>query len=322
MSELPASYVYGKVIGRVIHAIADTASDSDDKPEARGAQGTVVFTPAETMRAVDDAIVLHESTEVKLDPSGHIVDAEDRPGVWLIAGQYTVQFRLQSGTIAKQTITVTTDNTAEHPLDLADIIGYQPPPTGVEVVTLVVPADGHDGQVLGFAGGSQVQWVDSGTVTWGTVDDKPTVFPPDAHTHPIGEVSGLQSVLDGLQPAGDYAAAEHTHSVADVTGLQSELDGLQPAGDYAPADHDHQIGDVVGLQGVLDGKQPVGDYAPQVHTHSISEVDGLQTELDGKQDAGSYVTGTGITEVRALTQAEYDAITPDPAVLYVITDAS
>lgn len=293
MGELPASYVFGKVVGRVIHAIADTASDSDDKPESRGAQGSVVFTPAETMRAVDDAIVLHEPTEVKLSPTGHIVDAEDRPGVWLIAGQYMVQFRLRSGTIAKQTITVTTDHTAEHPLDLADIIGYQPPPTGVEVVTLVVPADGHDGQVLGFAGGSQVQWVDSGTVTWGTVDEKPDVFPPETHTHPIGQVDGLQTVLDGLQPAGDYAAADHDHTISDVAGLQTALDGLQPAGDYAPA----------------------------VHTHTIGQVDGLQTALDGKQDAGSFVVGTGVAEVRALTQSEYDALTPDPSVLYVITDA-
>lgn len=32
------------------------------------------------------------------------------------------------------------------------------------------------------------------------------------------------------------------------------------------------------------------------------------------------VTGDGITDIVALTQAEYDALTPDPTTLYVVTD--
>ena len=38
-----------------------------------------------------------------------------------------------------------------------------------------------------------------------------------AHGHDISDVSGLQSALDGKQPAGSYAASTHTHTSANTT---------------------------------------------------------------------------------------------------------
>ena len=67
-----------------------------------------------------------------------------------------------------------------------------------------------------------------------------------AHTHAVGDVTGLQSALDDKQPKGSYATTTalteglagkankaHTHAVGDVTGLQSALDDKQPKGSYA-----------------------------------------------------------------------------------------
>lgn len=136
------------------------------------------------------------------------------------------------------------------------------------------------------------------------------------HVHPIADVTGLQTALDGkqptgsysltshdhsgvYQPVGDYAAEAHAHVIADVTGLQGELDGKQAAGSYAAASHNHDasyaavshghaIDDVTGLQVALDGKQAAGSYAAASHGHLIADVTGLQTELDGKQASGSY----------------------------------
>jgi hypothetical protein len=45
---------------------------------------------------------------------------------------------------------------------------------------------------------------------------------PLAHTHPISEITGLQTALDGK------AASSHTHTIANVTGLQTALDGKEP----------------------------------------------------------------------------------------------
>ena len=44
-----------------------------------------------------------------------------------------------------------------------------------------------------------------------------------SHTHPIGDVTGLQTALDGK------AAKVHSHDIADVTGLQTALDGKASA---------------------------------------------------------------------------------------------
>lgn len=84
----------------------------------------------------------------------------------------------------------------------------------------------------------------------------------------------------------------HSHVIGDVTGLQTALDGKQPVGTYAQQVHSHVISEVGGLQAALDGKQAAGSYAASSHTHSIANVTGLQSALDGKLAlAGGTVTG-------------------------------
>jgi hypothetical protein len=63
-----------------------------------------------------------------------------------------------------------------------------------------------------------------------------------------GTGSGLDAdLLDGNH-ASAFAAAVHTHVIGDVSGLQTALDGK------AATVHTHAIGDVTGLQTALDGK--------------------------------------------------------------------
>lgn len=62
---------------------------------------------------------------------------------------------------------------------------------------------------------------------WNNLVNVPATFPATAHTHPISDVTGLQTALDGKQAAGTYADASHTHTIANVTGLQTALDGKQ-----------------------------------------------------------------------------------------------
>jgi hypothetical protein len=57
---------------------------------------------------------------------------------------------------------------------------------------------------------------------WSVVQNKPATFPPSAHTHPISDVTNLQSSLDGKSPVG------HTHVISDVSNLQTTLDGKLP----------------------------------------------------------------------------------------------
>ena len=59
------------------------------------------------------------------------------------------------------------------------------------------------------------------SVPWTGVTDKPVTFTPTPHNHPVSEVTGLQSALDGK------ANSTHTHAISDVTGLQTALDSKQ-----------------------------------------------------------------------------------------------
>ena len=72
-----------------------------------------------------------------------------------------------------------------------------------------------EGNGNGWAG---IHFDSSVNVLWDDVGNKPTEFPPEAHTHIIAEVTGLQAELDDKTDIG------HSHVIADITDLQAELD--------------------------------------------------------------------------------------------------
>lgn len=57
-----------------------------------------------------------------------------------------------------------------------------------------------------------------GAPAWNDIADKPTAFPPSAHTHSGADVTGLSDALNGKANVG------HTHSPADIIGLPSGSD--------------------------------------------------------------------------------------------------
>ena len=63
-----------------------------------------------------------------------------------------------------------------------------------------------------------VMYETAGGVAWENVVGRPTEFPPEAHTHVIDDVTGLQTALDGK------ADTTHSHEIEDITGLQAALD--------------------------------------------------------------------------------------------------
>lgn len=96
---------------------------------------------------------------------------------------------------------------------------------------------------------------------WSEITDKPGTFPPSAHTHVIGDVTGLQTALDGK------ALLAHTHAIADVTGLQAALDSKAATS-------------AIPTWGTLAGKPST--FPPSAHTHIIADTTGLQAALDAK----------------------------------------
>jgi len=76
----------------------------------------------------------------------------------------------------------------------------------------------------------------------------------------------------------------HTHTIGQVTGLQTALDGKASTGHnhngvYSPVGHGHAVSDITNLQTLLDGK------AATSHTHGQGDITNLIADLSEKADA-------------------------------------
>lgn len=240
---LPTSVTFGKVVGRVIHLIADTAEDTDDKPQARAAIGRVVFAPKDVVRKTTEAdypaIVLHATETATLSGSGRILDAEGRQGIWLAAGVYTVTFEITGAPRAIPTfdIQVTTAHTDAAPLDLAKEAPYVAP-TGTLVQTVLIPSGGTTGQVLVRAADGQLAWANQSGGTGGTgsvasVNGKTgtvVLSAADVGAQPAGSYATLSggTVPDNQIPAS-IARDTEAQSYADAAKARANHTGTQPA---------------------------------------------------------------------------------------------
>lgn len=232
---LPSSFTWGKVVGRIIHAIADTDEDTDDKPQARAAVGKVHFTPKDTVQKTPSgsdyhAIVMQGRETATLSASGRILDAEGRQGIWLVSGVWTVSFEVEGGKVPAFDIEVNDTYTDLAPLDLATVAPYTPP-TGAVTQTMVVPAGASDGQVLTWdAAEGALAWEDAATgggteltsyVTQvETLADYPSTFPPDK--------SGLTKGDVGLGNVDNTPDADKPVSTATQTALDGKAGSSDP----------------------------------------------------------------------------------------------
>lgn len=62
-------------------------------------------------------------------------------------------------------------------------------------------------------------------VDWADVENKPSTFPPSAHTHPISDVTNLQTTLNGKLTASK-AATQANSTATDVAGLVADFNAL------------------------------------------------------------------------------------------------
>ncbi len=184
-----------------------------------------------------------------------------------------------------------------------------------------------------------------GTVYWGDVIDKPTVFPPNSHTHLWAEISDRPTTMtptahthlwaDITDKPVTFAPSAHTHDEY-LTG--SQANGLYQAIGTVPA-HTHIWADIVdkpttylppvmsgaGVGGarVGNGLRMVGEYL------TIRDGLGIKTNtttyaLDvDKVALDSWYVRNASGQSLILwkgTQTEYDAITTkDPNTVYFVT---
>lgn len=113
-----------------------------------------------------------------------------------------------------------------------------------------------------------------GSASWASLAGKPSTFPPDAHTHAEGEVTGLTAALAGKQP---LATVLTNTTAAFTTAQETKLAGVATAATANAAD------------------AALRDRATHTGAQAISTVTGLQTALDAKQ--ATLVSATNIKTV-------------------------
>lgn len=225
---LPVSYTFGKVVGRVVKAIADTSEDVDDKPQARPATGTVTFTPKETLRKVADdgsgqsVFVTAGPSVANLSSSGRILDGEGRQGIWLVTGEYRVSFQLgNNDKIEPFDILVQSTNDETNPLQLASAAPPDPGPN-TTVITYVLPTGGTTGQVMTKTAGG-AEWQDlpggggGGTGPAGPPGADGLGWTGGSYSGVTGQVTFTSD--DGLGfVTGDLRGAQGTQGIQGVPG--------------------------------------------------------------------------------------------------------
>ena len=138
--------------------------------------------------------------------------------------------------------------------------------------------------------------------------NKPTSFTPSAHTHVIGDVNGLQGVLDTKASTASLSAYATTSSLS--TALSEKYNN--PAGtttQYVRGDGslatfpvipsvNYPVTSVNSKTGAVVLSNTDVGAAATLHTHVISDITGLQTTLDNKASTSSlsgYVTNSALT---------------------------
>lgn len=130
-------------------------------------------------------------------------------------------------------------------------------------------------------------------------------------------VSGDQVIILDSEDSG---AAKLMTRANFVAGLSGGSVALADVTDWPAAVSVTEVGYLDGvtsaIQTQLNGK------AATSHTHTAANITDFSTAADARITASDKVSGTGVTDVVALTQTAYDALgTPDATTLYVITGA-
>ena len=186
--------------------------------------------------------------------------------------------------------------------------------------------------------------------TYASLTGKPTTFTPAAHTHTIGDVTGLQSSLDsklGVGASIPYSSLTGTPSIpaaqvnsdwTAVSGVSQVLNKptlatVATSGSYADLTNKPVIPSVnypvtsvnAKVAAVVLTNTDVG-AAASVHSHAISDVTGLQSSLDSKASAASLsgyaTTGALTTATTGLRKVETFLGTTDASGNFTITFAN
>lgn len=185
---------------------------------------------------------------------------------------------------------------------------------------LTIPAGGTAGQVIGkTADGYGWITVSGGISSWNDLTDKPSTFPPAAHTHAIGDVTGLENKLSEKissvngQVPNSSGAVTLPVATSKADGLMSaadkaKLDGLDTTGstgDMLKSVYDTNDDGIVDHAATADtvgatAAAQVADAVGKAHTHANKATLDKFGEANGKPTFDGAEIGGGSGTVKSV----------------------
>lgn len=298
----PPVVPFGFVTGRFALAVADTSRDEDHMPDFEPAKGEILFRPAaaKIVAQSPSRYISPLTVTCTLNPLGQVADANGLGGIWLVAGTYSVTFKLTGISVPAFDIVVTAEHTIAAPLDL---VQYAPTPiepsvkfvVNEQVYTETLAARdetlaARDEAVAAAAGGGTGAGIDDAatatTTTWSSskIDTSLAEKAAATHTHVTSQVTGLDAAL------ASKAATGHTHTASQVSDASTVGRNVLTAADAPAARAAIGAGTSSLVVGTTAGTAAdaaatttaLAGKANTSHTHTTAQVTGLDTALAGK----------------------------------------
>ncbi len=191
-------------------------------------------------------------------------------------------------------------------------------PQGIKGDTGLTGATGSQG-VQGATGatGPQGSAGAAGASTWDAVTGKPSTFAPSAHTHAVGDVTGLQTALDGKQVAGSYAPSSGIAPSA-ITGTAVITTDSRLSDARTPTAHTHPLSELT-QSSATSGQ--VATWNGSAWTPSTPAAAGVSS-VAGRTGAVT-LSATDVSGLSTVaTSGAYTDLTGKPTIPSATTDAS
>lgn len=227
MADLPTELTFGKVVARIILAVADSADGGRD-PDAVAAVGKVSFTPLVAnikTQLPEPATVIKKTIECSLDVNGFLIDPELALGVWLVTGGYRVDYTITGATVPTHDIEVLAAHDDSTPLDLTNAIPPSGPPLSPSQYAEL------SGLIAGLGGGAVGGAVDSVNAKTGVVVLTPDDLDDTSTVHKFATAVQLNAV-DGLGALASKSAVAVPGDVS-ATGTPSSTTYLRGDGTWS-----------------------------------------------------------------------------------------
>jgi hypothetical protein len=138
-------------------------------------------------------------------------------------------------------------------------------------VTVTIPLVGPVGPA-GPQGPQGLPGEVSGSIAWDNVSDKPTTFPPEAHTHTADQITDFTEAVEAVSPPADWDTLANKPST------------------FPPSAHGHVASDISDFSTAAASAAPVQSVAGKTGTVTLAKADVGLSNVDNTSDTNKPIS--------------------------------